>query len=756
MNKTNSIFKHLYAFVGASIMAASLSACSDTTIDTPKEAGILDYFNEQGEAYLCINLATTGSSGGNTRAEHEQKDHVVGTTDEDKINNALLVLFGGTNDTYYENLTFKSAYKLNGFLDVSNGGNDVSSSKGLVVKVSSANIKSNENLYAYVITNYNNNITLLTNGIQMKNVMERQDVATSSTCPYSMTAATTVEVGPTTTYKRFRDFYLPTQGVSDFVMTNSPLLQKEDGDKASVELKMPSSEKYSVMELPKIDTEKLFKTEESAKASLTDAEPNPTLEVFVERLVAKLQVARSKNISTETKDRYTPATTKRTKDGDGNVSVSDITESTVTNGVTLANLQDNTDISYSVNPEDIRWSTDNRVDQRAYNVRHTGTMKEGTGDNTGKHYEDIEYLKYNSSSYPAANRFYETAETGKIGSGLHRIYWSIDPDYDYSATYTSPFTFQRGPQPQYDGDDQMDYGLIAVNDTQESAIKNTEYRAENTMNEEGLTQDKTTRIIIRVPFSAGPKDDDGKTYVMDETFYTIPSDKPDYIYHDENNTKVRVSSIHSIQKQIISLIAEVTPEYQFWKTTHASGKNDYEDILKVTMINGDGYDGTKYGDNMVLYGSCAAKFELKGDTWNDEAKTAFTAVPTGYTKSPAEALHDKANDIGINCYYKGRVYYKVRIRHFPDTEVDKFVTNSGSGYDAVYPATNRAQNYLGRYGMVRNTWYTVTISGIKHIGDSQYDPNSPIPAIPDDELDNYISVRVNVAKWSQRSQENTL
>ena len=70
----------------------------------------------------------------------------------------------------------------------------------------------------------------------------------------------------------------------------------------------------------------------------------------------------------------------------------------------------------------------------------------------------------------------------------------------------------------------------------------------------------------------------------------------------------------------------------------------------------------------------------------------------------------------------------------------------------IYPegSDNRSNaNYLGRYGVVRNNWYELTINNVKKLGKPGI--NTP-DNTPDDELDSYISVSINILSWAKRSQ----
>ena len=52
--------------------------------------------------------------------------------------------------------------------------------------------------------------------------------------------------------------------------------------------------------------------------------------------------------------------------------------------------------------------------------------------------------------------------------------------------------------------------------------------------------------------------------------------------------------------------------------------------------------------------------------------------------------------------------------------------------------------------MVRNNWYNIDLTGIKHIGKPSV-PEIPTDT-PDDEIDSYLKVRINVLSWAKRTQ----
>lgn len=100
----------------------------------------------------------------------------------------------------------------------------------------------------------------------------------------------------------------------------------------------------------------------------------------------------------------------------------------------------------------------------------------------------------------------------------------------------------------------------------------------------------------------------------------------------------------------------------------------------------------------------------------------------------------ESDKVGISTYAGGESYYIARIKHFGD---DLTSWKSGS-----YGKNNL--EYLGRYGVLRNNWYELTVNSVSNPG---Y-PSVPEvkPSTPDDEDDEYINVSVKILDWAKRSQ----
>lgn len=93
-------------------------------------------------------------------------------------------------------------------------------------------------------------------------------------------------------------------------------------------------------------------------------------------------------------------------------------------------------------------------------------------------------------------------------------------------------------------------------------------------------------------------------------------------------------------------------------------------------------------------------------------------------------------------FYKGGVtyYYAAVIKHFGEETPYK-----GDAVNIQYTE----EDHLGRYGVVRNTWYEVQINTVSGPGE----PVIPeIPTTPPDKQESYINCEINILSWAKRSQ----
>lgn len=110
--------------------------------------------------------------------------------------------------------------------------------------------------------------------------------------------------------------------------------------------------------------------------------------------------------------------------------------------------------------------------------------------------------------------------------------------------------------------------------------------------------------------------------------------------------------------------------------------------------------------------------------------------------------------IKVNEFKDGYAYYTILIKHFGD-ELTPW--NPSTKTTASYPDPNSEQNWLGRYGVLRNNWYQLEVTGVAAIGAStpgELDVNHD--DTPDDNLKRYISCKINALSWAVRKQGTIL
>ena len=105
-------------------------------------------------------------------------------------------------------------------------------------------------------------------------------------------------------------------------------------------------------------------------------------------------------------------------------------------------------------------------------------------------------------------------------------------------------------------------------------------------------------------------------------------------------------------------------------------------------------------------------------------------------KGFTDTSHDTALDnLGKVAYYLDGdcYYYAAPIQHFELTKPTGDITN---------------ENYLGKYGVVRNNWYNIKINKVSAPGL----PEITEPVEPVEKEEGYIKCQINVLSWAKRQQ----
>lgn len=134
-------------------------------------------------------------------------------------------------------------------------------------------------------------------------------------------------------------------------------------------------------------------------------------------------------------------------------------------------------------------------------------------------------------------------------------------------------------------------------------------------------------------------------------------------------------------------------------------------------------------------------------------KMTLTDGATDQVVSDADLTTFKPT-IKVNEFKDGYAYYTILIKHFGD-ELTPW--NPSTKTTLSYPGTNNEENWLGRYGVLRNNWYKLDVTGVATIGAStpgELDVNND--DTPDDNLKRYISCKINALSWAVRKQNTIL
>lgn len=281
--------------------------------------------------------------------------------------------------------------------------------------------------------------------------------------------------------------------------------------------------------------------------------------------------------------------------------------------------------------------------------------------------------------------------TSEESKKLYRTYWAKDPNYDNTTT-----AIKYNP---------------STDDKRFSEVP--KYCMENTFDVAHQTQVNTTRAILRVQMYK-----DGET--AGTTYYMYNNDVKNF----DSETNFNTNAVNTANN-LTAVKAE-------GKTVESIVLEDAKDEHNASIAGCKQVGSVKYTD---------------GTTGSTSTDKAFEAIKNYFGK--------------ITVYTNGYAYYPVLIKHFGDLltpwNKDEYQTGkapiSSTNTSEIYPdgSDNRSDaNYLGRYGVVRNNWYELKINNVKRPGKSAI--NTPKNS-PDDNLESYISVSINILSWAKRSQD---
>ena len=291
----------------------------------------------------------------------------------------------------------------------------------------------------------------------------------------------------------------------------------------------------------------------------------------------------------------------------------------------------------------------------------------------------------------------KTKVSSDPAANKYRTYWGKDINYDTNAPFASDPTV---------GDANLTLGNNA-----------TTYCYENTFDVDHQNVCNTTTAIVKMKITPDSYTGTGGT------FYIINGGK-DVVY-SLANAKTKVGN------QFLAENTESSLKTKYFSEISEAGK------ISVSNVEFSDKAGAVTFTKLVL-------------TFTPDAGgSATTKEETNPT-----VLAALANNIKVVEYKGGYSYYNILIKHFGDELTPWNPSTKTSGIS--YPTPNEA-NWLGRYGVLRNNWYDLDITGVSRLGaatpeelDVKKDPT------PDDNLKSYISVKINVLSWAKRTQKAIL
>lgn len=258
--------------------------------------------------------------------------------------------------------------------------------------------------------------------------------------------------------------------------------------------------------------------------------------------------------------------------------------------------------------------------------------------------------------------------------------------------YSNEFTFTSVPACN------VEFKMATTADfKKDEDAKKAQYCLENTFDIDHMVQGQTTRVLFSAKYTPAGLGDG-------ETFYKMGNSSQ--LWNADN-------VVAQIKAKAMEVFNETDPD-------------------KVEVIL-TGTDLAKAGTHLIT------KANVKHGTAEIE-DADITAINTKLGFKEAKGTDPR---VGLSTYVDGVSYYIARVKHFGDA-----LTPWNPG-NQTYDSNNA--NWLGRYGVLRNNWYELTVKSVS--GPGYPDIPKVNPTDPDDVNDQYINVEVKILDWAKRSQD---
>lgn len=319
-----------------------------------------------------------------------------------------------------------------------------------------------------------------------------------------------------------------------------------------------------------------------------------------------------------------------------------------------------------------------------------------------------------------------------VSGGVYRYIGNLAISYPTTPLYPYRSYFSKGTN--YDGTSDLITVSSASDFKTTFGNNNPQYCFENTFPVSKQTIKNTTLVQLKVTVKNGSTAED---------LYTAGGNKT--IIYTESSLKTLIAG--AVYNHIVS---------QGWVKSGTLSSSD----ISVTLGTFDA--NAKMGTDIVLAYNTTTGATLKGE--------AFVGDADGTSGTFKDAVKTAILAQGdIYKYTDGVSYYNIRIKHFGDILTpwnngefkDGHAPQNFDSSDAtatkinkIYPAADDSRqdnNYLGRYGVLRNNWYNLKVNSINYLGDP-VPHTGEWPDTPDDEMENYITFQINILSWAKREQ----
>ncbi|MFK2285554.1 Mfa1 family fimbria major subunit [Bacteroides fragilis] len=301
-----------------------------------------------------------------------------------------------------------------------------------------------------------------------------------------------------------------------------------------------------------------------------------------------------------------------------------------------------------------------------------------------------------------------------------RSHWAVDPNYVIGEA-----TIEDKP---------TDFNKFSFSDPSSAKAKEALYCFENTTVETMQQRNATTSAVIVAQFY--PEN------VKKEASWIKWNDDA---YSGENDYATFVEAV----------VQEVDGGNQTITQYYKANENGSTDVngKKYSPLSAEDFTCTyntveekkiTFGEESKVIGYEDAELQVKLENSDMVLYTITDGQASEASKAPAEineAIKKALTDNPPTVYYKGYCYYVVPIRHFAKDEV------------ADYTGGEYQPHHLGRYGIVRNNYYQITINDITQPGEPITDPTVDPSTDKDDETNYWINVSIKVLSWKVRTQD---